>query len=466
MKVPLDYASGSTESAQPKLARTMGPWALILYGVGDMLGAGIYGLVGKAAGMMGNAVWLAFAASMVAAMLTGLSYACIGSRYPRAAGAAFVTQHAYRVPFISYVIGLAVAASGLTSMATGSRVIGGYAHNFGLALPVPLIATIFLLMLALVVFWGIRQSTWLNVICTVVEVSGLLIVIGVGLRYWGSVNYLEFPRERARDGAASLVLLTLNGAVLTFFSFIGFEDILNVSEEVKEPRRTIPIGLIGALIIATIIYMAVSITAVSVVPYADLAASKGPLVDVVKVAAPWFHDWVFAAIAMFAVANTALLNYVMGSRLLYGMSRQGLLPGMLGKVHAKRRTPHVAIVALLVVVLILVMVGTIQPLAEATALLLLIAFVVVNSALVVLKLRLGEPKGAFEVPVVVPVLGALVCLTLIVLRLYRAATTEDHVERIAPIIAAAIIGGAALLFLVLRPKNVTEETLAEIEHEH
>jgi basic amino acid/polyamine antiporter, APA family len=395
-----------------------------------------------------------------------LSYACIGSRYPRAAGAAFVTQHAYGIPFISYVIGLAVAASGLTSMATGSRVLGENMQKLGVGVPVVVLATVFMLLLSLVVFWGIRQSTWMNIICTAVEVGGLLIIIGVGMRYWGSVNYLEFPKERAGDGAGALVLLTLNGAVLTFFSFIGFEDILNVSEECKNPRRTVPFGLMGALIIATIIYMAVSITAVSVVPYRELAASKGPLVDVVKVAAPWFHDWVFAAIAMFAVANTALLNYVMGSRLLYGMSRQGLLPGALGKVHAKRRTPHLAILALLVVVLILIMVGTIQPLAEATALLLLIAFVVVNSALVVLKLRPGEPKGGFEVPVFVPVLGALVCLTLIVLRLYRAATTENHVERIAPIIAAAIIGGAALLFLVMRPKNLTEETLAEIEHEH
>src|SRR5687768_14888374 len=116
-------------AGQPRLARTVGLWALILYGVGAMLGAGIYGLVGKAAGVRGNEVWLAFGASMIAAMLTGLSYACIGARYPRAAGAAFVTQHAYRWPFLSYVIGLAVAASGLTSMATGSRVLGGYAQR-------------------------------------------------------------------------------------------------------------------------------------------------------------------------------------------------------------------------------------------------------------------------------------------------------------------------------------------------
>jgi amino acid transporter len=465
---PLDYATvdRSSGDGQPKLARTMGLWALILYGVGDMLGAGIYGLVGRAAGMMGNAVWLAFGASMIAAMLTGLSYACIGSRYPRAAGAAFVTQHAYRRAYLSYIIGLSVAASGLTSMATGARVLGGYAQRFGLALPVPVIAAIFLLLLSLVVFWGIRQSTWMNILFTAVEVGGLLLIIAVGLRFWGSVNYFEFPAERADDGAAALVLLTLNGAVLTFFSFIGFEDILNVSEEVKEPRRTVPLGLVGALTIATVIYMAVSITAVSVVPYQTLGVSKAPLQDVATTAAPWLPEGTFSVIAMFAVANTALLNYVMGSRLLYGMSSQGLLPRTLGKVHAKRRTPHVAIVALLLVVLTLVFVGDIEPLAVATSLLLLIAFVVVNAALVVLKQRPGEPKGAFEVPVIVPVLGAIVCLTLIVLRLYRAATTQSPPERIGPLIAAGIVGGSVLLYLIIRPKNITEETLAEIEHEH
>src|SRR5688500_17467371 len=171
--------NGSEAAGQPKLARTMGLWALILYGVGDMLGAGIYGLVGKAAGVMGNAVWLAFGASMIAAMLTGLSYACIGSRYPRAAGAAFVTQHAYRFPYLSYLVGLAVAASGLTSMATGSRVIAGFLQDLGLALPTPVLIVCFLLLLTAVVFRGMKESTWMNLICTAVEVGGLAIVIAV-----------------------------------------------------------------------------------------------------------------------------------------------------------------------------------------------------------------------------------------------------------------------------------------------
>lgn len=441
----------------------MGLTALVMYGVGDMLGAGIYGLVGRAAGVMGNAVWLAFAASMVAAMLTGLSYASLGSRHPRAGGAAFVTHRAWRRPFLSYLVGLVVAASGLTSMATGARVIAGYLQGFGLNLPVIVLAAGFLVLLSLVVFRGLRESTWVNIVCTLVEVLGLVIVIAVGMKFWGRVDYFEFPEAHRDAGPAALTLLTLNGAVLTFFSFIGFEDILNVSEEVKNPRRNVPLGIVGAVMISTLIYMAVAITAVSVLPHEELAASNRPLVDVVVTAAPWFPAWLFGVIAVFAVANTALLNFIMGSRLLYGMARQKLLPSPLGRVHATRRTPHVAIFTLLAVVLTLALLGDVRPLAEATSLLLLGAFVVVNLALVVLKSRPDEPKGGFEIPIIIPILGALVCLSLIVLRLYRAIDPVDPVERLAPLIAVGIGVLIAGLYAVQRPRNVVGEAVVEPE---
>ena len=461
----LTYADPATPEPPdhgPKLARTMGPVALTIYGVGDMLGAGVYALVGKAAGVMGNAVWLAFAGSMAAALLTGLSYANIGSRYPRAAGAAYVTQRAYRLAFLSYVVGLVVTASGLTSMATGSRAIAEALQKFGLALPTEALAAGFLLLLAAVVFRGIRECNWLNVVCTGVEVTGLAIVILVGARYWGSVDYLQGPPPPAGTAAgdqsavALSLMLVLQGSVLTFFSFIGFEDILNVSEEVKNPRRTVPIGLILAIVIATLIYMAVSITAVSVMRPAELSASQNALQDVVARAAPWFPAVLFGGISIFAIANTALLNYVMGSRMLYGMSRDGLLPKPLRRVHPTRRTPHVAILALLVVVLALAMTGGIRQLADATSLLLLSVFVVVNLALVVLKFRPAEQAavrpGTFEVPWVVPALGAAVCATLIGARVFG-----EGADRRAPLTAGAIVAVIVVLFLVMRPKTVVSE---------
>lgn len=401
--------NSATTGEHHTLLRTMGLWSLAIYGVGDMLGSGIYALIGKAAGVMGNAVWLAFAASMLAAMFTGLSYACLGSRYPRSAGAAYITHRAFGRPMLSYVIGLTVAASGLTSMATAGRGFADYFASIVESVPTPLVAVGFILLLTLVNFRGIQESTWLNILCTLVEGGGLIFIVLIGMRYWGSVSYLELPSQTA-VGPASLVL---QGAVLTFYAFVGFEDLLNVSEEVKNVERTLPRALVLALVIVAGLYAAVSITAVSVVPHAELAHSKDPLVEVVRRAAPWCSPTLFTGVCLFAITNTALLNYIMGSRLIYGMARQGLLPSALGRLHPRRRTPHTAIFVLMLAAVTLVMVGDISALAKATSVLLLIVFTVINASLIVLKNRPGEPRGTFEVPVVIPIVGMAICLLLI-----------------------------------------------------
>jgi amino acid transporter len=455
--------SDQGDEGEAKLCQSIGPWQVLFYGLGSMLGAGVYVLLGRAAGVLGNAVWLAFMVAMVAALLTGLSYASVGSRYPRAGGAAYVSQRAFRKSWLGYTVGIAVLMSGLTSMATGSLAIAeNLSKQGGIHLPVKIIAILGVMLLGAVIYRGIRESMWLNMLCTFVEVTGLLFIIGVGMKYWGGVDYLEVPPQAMGPGLAGIsAIVILQGAVLTFFSFIGFEDILNVSEEVKNPRKSIPFGLVGAMLIATVIYMAVAITAVSVVPWQELSQSPAPLMEVAKTAAPWFEniDGVFLFITIFSIGNTALLNYLMGSRLIYGMSRQGLLPALLGKVHPVRRTPHVAVGMLFVIVVFLILIGGVRPLAEATALLLLSVFVVVNVALVILKLRPGEAKGGFEVPYIVPVLGALVCLILIASRVHGAIQSPDESLRTAPLLAGGIIGIGILLHWLLKPKTVVMEEL-------
>ncbi|MES2709523.1 MAG: amino acid permease [Verrucomicrobiota bacterium] len=455
-------ATSTGPASAPGLAKTIGGWQILFYGLGSMLGAGIYALVGKASAGLGNAVWAAFLMAMVAALLTGLSYACVGGRYAKAGGAAYVTHRALGKPLLSYVVGLAVMMSGLTSMATGSQAIVdnlANAVNFNLSAGLSKLSAIGIVFLVgCVIYRGMRESMWLNILCTVIETSGLVFIIIVGAKFWGGVDYLETPGDAAAGGGPGSGLtaaLILNGAVLTFFSFIGFEDILNVSEEAKNPKRDVPFGLIGAMILATLIYMAVAITAVSVIPWRELALSKAPLMDVAHRAAPWFGgiDHVFAVITIFAIGNTALLNYLMGSRLLYGMSGQGLLPAVLGKVHPVRRTPHVAIVALFVVVSSLILIGGVKQLAEATVLLLLSVFTVVNLSLVVLKRRPSEPKGGFDVPLLVPILGAAVCATLIGKRIHTALTSSEPGTHIAPLIALAVIVTSVALYRVLKPAD-------------
>jgi amino acid transporter len=317
----------------------------------------------------------------------------------------------------------------------------------------------FIVGLTCVNFWGIRESMALNVVCTCVEGGGLLLIIAVGASLWGSIDYFETPPPGPLAGPGGLdvssgltATLVLQGAVLTFYSFIGFEDMINVTEEVKSPRRTFPIALLLALGITAVIYVAVSVTAVSVVPYAELAASGQPLVEIVARAAPRFPTRAFSFIALFAITNTALLNYVMGSRVVYGMARQGLVPRWLGAVHPTRRTPHYAIVLLMVIVIVLALAGDIRQLASATSVLLLGVFIVVQAALLVLKRRPGEPRGALEVPSAVPIGGILVCAAML-----------WHADPVAWAIAASLVAGIAALYVMARPVSVADDALPETE---
>jgi APA family basic amino acid/polyamine antiporter len=425
------------------LARKVGLGALILYGIGDMVGAGIYGTIGKISGELGNAVWIAFVIAMVAALLTGLSYASLASRYPRAAGAAYVAQRAYGRPFIAYLVGMAVAASGLTSMATASHAFTNALRPTLGGFPPAAVILLFLGMIALVNFLGIRHSIWANGICTLIEVAGLLFVIVTGARFLGSVNYLE----SAHPEIALPPGMLLSGAVLAFFAFIGFEDMLNVAEEVKEPERTMPRAMVIALVSAAILYVTIALTAVSVVPFRELADARlgAPFVQITARSAPWLPGWVFQGITLFAVANTALINFIMASRLTYGLARQGLLPAPLGVVHPRRQTPHLAIFVIGALVLALALSADLTQLATATSLLLLVSFCVVNTALVILKLRPAEPAGRFEIPIAIPALGTLVCAGLIAARIPTGGK--------APMIALAILAGIAALYLVVRPRN-------------
>ena len=429
----------------PSLMRTIGPAQMALYGLGSMLGAGIYGLIGKAAGQAGNAVWLSFVVALVAALLTAFSYASLGSRYPRAAGAAYVTERAYGFPLLSFMVGLALVCSGLTSIATQSQVFAAnIAALFGLeSIPLSWLALGFLLILTGLVFRGIRELMWVNVLCTLIEAGGLVIVIVAGASYWGSVDYLETPTLPGSDHAA---LLVMQAAVLAFFAFIGFEDMINVAEETRDPERTVPLGLILAMAAAAVLYIAIAVTAVSVVPWQELAEAPGPITAVMERAAPSVPPLLFTVITLFAVANTALVNYVTASRLIYGMARQGLLPQRLGNVHAARRTPHLAVAALFLVLAPLALLGTITELAAATVLLLLLVFTVVNGALFILKGRDGEKRGRFEIPRAIPALGALTCLILIVV---RVATGDWQ----APALAGALLVGAFALYVLMQRKG-------------
>lgn len=423
-----------------KLVQYLGLPSLVLFGLGDILGAGIYGLMGEAAGHMGYGVWAGFLVSAFAAGLTAMTYASLGSRYPKAAGTPYILGRAFKSPQISYIIGFAIWASAITSLATAAQIFSGYATEAVPWLPRPLLSVVLVLSITLVVFWGIKESIILNNICSIIEIVGLLLIIVAGISAIAHVDFLQVTSPTNPSGEWSLNLL-FSGALLTFYSFVGFEDMLNVAEEVKHPRKNIPRGLLMALGAATLIYLLISLIAVALVPPHQLAKSSQPLVDVITTAWPWFPPGIFRLIALFAVLNTMLLNTIMASRLSYGMANQGLLPLYLGRVHPSRRTPHVAIGVVFLFWIALTLLGDLGQLARATSVLLLISYTLMNMALIKVQRMPLEPQGEFDAPAWSPYLGAGVCLTLL------AFTQVEEWY-----IAGSLIVLATGLYYLYRPK--------------
>lgn len=397
------------EANTPQLKRFLGPAALMVYGIGDMLGAGIYVLAGKVAGLVGPACWISFAVSFVVASLTGLSYAELGSRFPRSAGEAVFSLRAFSKPLLSYLTGFLVLLSGIVSMATVSHGFAGYIRALFPGISLPLLLFLFLGGLAFINYRGIKESSLTNIVCTCIEVTGIFIVIAAGLKFFGNTNYTEVISPPGISPHTAI----LQGSILAFYAFIGFEDIVNVAEETKKPERSVPTAILGALGVTGILYVLTAIAAVSAVSSTDLSNSTAPLLRVVEKGLPWMPKEAFTLIAVFAVTNTALINFIMSSRILYGMGREKLLPPLFSKVHPLRNTPYISIFLVFLIALALAVTGTLVLLAQSTSLLLLIVFLIMNLSLIAVKIKRSFPIPRFQVPLAIPVLGALCCSVLI-----------------------------------------------------
>ncbi|MBW6424620.1 APC family permease [Rhizobium sp. XQZ8] len=434
----------------------MGPGLLLLFIVGDILGTGIYALTGQVAAQVGGVVWLPFLIAFVVALLTAFSYLELVTKYPRAAGAALYTHKAFGIHFVTFLVAFAVMSSGITSAATASR---AFASNFSASLGlelgtwgVPLIAVGFIALVAAINFRGVGESVKMNVLLTVVELTGLLIIIGIG--FWaiaGGQGDVSRAWTFAAPEGTGVFWPVIAATTLAFFAMVGFEDSVNMAEECKNPSRMFPKVLLAGLGITGVIYVLVAISAITLVPANELGQGETPLLKVVQAGAPGFPIGVFAVITMFAVANSALINMMMASRLIYGMSREGVLPDVLGKVHSGRRTPYIAIgfTSLLAVGLIL-FAGGVPALGGTTALLLLCVFAIVNVAVLVLRKDKVEHKH-FRTPTILPVLGAISCTFLA-----GPWTGRDPVQYL---IAACLLGlGVVLWFATISFMRTANQT--------
>ncbi len=402
------------------LKRVFGLPTLVIYGVGDILGAGIYALVGKVAGLSGTWVWVSFLSAMVVAAFTALSYAELGSRFPQSGGVAYFVHRTFNNDWLSTLVGWVMFCTCLVSMATGANAFAGYFNKFAPSVPVWLIILALFSAMAFVNFRGMEESSALNIVCTTIEASGLAIVILVAsLFVFGGGEATATTPIVATQATGWIPIL--QGASLAFYAFVGFEDIVNVAEEVKNPERNVPRAILLSLGIAGIVYILVSWLATQVLSPVDLNNSSAPLLDVVSRAQPNFPRIIFTFIPLFAILNTGLLNFVTASRLLYGMSREGLLPVWLGKLHPRRATPYRTLIVILPIAIVLALSGRIEFLAGATATLLLAMFCLVNISLLIIKRR--EPlSSGFQIPSVVPALALLSNLVLVYF-----ASRESHI---------------------------------------
>ncbi|TXR49321.1 APC family permease [Phyllobacterium endophyticum] len=400
---------------EPSLHRVMGPWLLLLFIVGDILGTGIYALTGQVAKQVGGVVWLPFLVAFIVAVVTAFSYLELVTKYPKAAGAALYTHKAFGIHFITFIVAFTVMCSGITSASTASRAFaanlsGAFQLNLETGIGISLVALAFMAVVAAVNFRGVGESVKANVVLTMVELTGLLIIIFIGL--WaiaagqGDVSRIT---QFASSPDGSIFWSVMAATTLAFFAMVGFEDSVNMAEECKNPSGIFPKVLLAGLFITGAIYVLVSISAITLVTPADLGEGETPLLKVVQAGAPNFPLWIFGFITMFAVANSALINMLMASRLVYGMSREHVLPPIFGKVHAVRRTPYLAIAftTLLAFALIL-FVGEVPALGGTTALLLLFVFTIVNIAVLVLR-RETVDHDHFRTPTFLPVIGAICC---------------------------------------------------------
>jgi len=392
------------------LRRAIGPKLLLFFIVGDILGGGIYALVGEVGGETGGAIWIAFTLALVMAAFTAGSYSELVSKYPRAGGAGLYVHRAFGNPFFSFMVAFAVAMSGITSAATLARGFGGDYLNVFIDVDVVLAALALIVLIALVNFRGIAESVKLNVGFTLVEVGGLLLIILIA-----AIAVFQGDADTSRPfeikEGSSLIGVALAGAALAFYALIGFEDSVNISEEVKDPTRVYPKVIFGGLAIAGVIYLLVTIGASAVVPTADLANSSGPLLEVVEQGPLGIDTKVFSAIGLLALSNGALINMIMASRLMYGMSREGVLPKPFALIHEERRTPLVAIIFTSLVAAGLILEANLEALARTTVALLLIVFTIVNATVLWLR-RDPVDHDHFQVPSVIPVLGVGISIAL------------------------------------------------------
>ncbi|RIA56456.1 APC family permease [Dichotomicrobium thermohalophilum] len=403
------------EADKTQLKRTVTLLPLTLYGIGVIVGAGIYVLIGETAARAGFYTPLSYLMASMLVALTAASYAELSTSFPVSAAETAYIRAGLRIEALATLAGLLVCASGIISSATLVQGGAGYASSLT-GLPPLALAVFFALFLGTIVGLGIELSVGVIATITVIEVGGLLLIAVLGLGNIDAVQAGVAAHYTPFD--MSMAVGVISGVLLAFFAFIGFEDMVNISEEVKEPERTMPKAIAMALICVTIVYMAIASVAVIYVDTAELAASKAPL-SLVFERVTSLSGAPISMVAIFAALGGVIAQIVMSTRILYGLGRMGKLPGWFGVVHPRTQTPVNATVLVTAIIVLLAMTLPTRQLAETTAAGTLFAFSFVNLSLWRMKGRPDYRSGGFTIPRIVPLLGAVLSMSFLLNELIR-----------------------------------------------
>ncbi len=376
-------------SKEVKLKKELSLFHVTVSGVGIIVGAGIYVLIGAAAGLGGNLVWLSFLLAAIVAAFTGLSYAEMSSIFPKDEG-----EYAYvKKPigkFWAFMTAyMLILGSIISTAAVGLGFAGYFSNLFGLNHLI-FIAIGAIMFFSLVNFYGIKASINMNIIFTFLAVSGLLFIIGLGIGSFGNVDLFEMSSH----GLGGV----FEASALIFFAFIGFEAIIKLAEETKHPRKVVPWALVLSVGITTLLYILVAISAVSILGWDILSTSNAPLADVAASVLGAKVFLILSVIALFATGSTLLMILITNSRILYGLGHQIPQLKFLSKVHKTRRTPWVAVLLAALMSLIFLAFGKIETVAEVANFGIFFAFLMVNLSLIFLRYKLPNLKHNFKSP--------------------------------------------------------------------
>ena len=402
------------EKEEVGLKKQLGTMQILLYGVGTMLGAGIYVLVGKVAGYSGTLAPLSFLLAGVLAGLTAYSYSLLAPRFPKSGGEIIYVNKAFNSKRLASLVGWGVIFTGFISAAAILKGFVGYLDVF-IEFPDAIVIIVSMTLLSLLAIWGIGESLNVIGIITLIEVGGLLFVIfvaGIDMEKFTSQFSQMFITAPGYD-----IFAVFQGAFLAFYAFVGFEDLANVAEEAKNPKKSMPIAIMGSLFIALFLYIAVAVVAVIALPLDELSTTNAPMAEIVANKGP-HYAYIISLISLVAVLNGVLAQLIMGSRVLYGMAGQNNAPKLFHKVHKKYRTPILATIAIGIGIVVLAIFVPIVELANTTSYVVISVFVMVNLSQTKLAVNdYGKKKCWGNRKFLLPLFAALLCIVFLVYKI-------------------------------------------------